>query len=60
MESKINVTVRIKPLSETERKEEKNHLWQQIGDTTLMNIRTKEVFTYDTVFGDQIETETIF
>jgi len=27
MESKINVTVRIKPLSDAERQHEKNNLW---------------------------------
>lgn len=56
MESKINVTVRIKPLSEAERSSEKNHLWTLIGDNTLMNIRTKEMFSFDNVFGEKATT----
>lgn len=53
MESKINVTVRIKPFSEAERAQEKNHVWSQIGDNTLMNTRTKEMFSFDNVFGEK-------
>ncbi len=60
MESKINVTVRIKPLSEAERASEKNHLWQMIGDNTVMNARTKEMFTFDSVFGERVSTQEIF
>lgn len=56
MESKINVTVRIKPLSESERAIEKNHLWNLLGENTVMNIRTKEMFTFDCVFGEGVST----
>lgn len=56
MESKINVTVRIKPLSENERSSEKNHLWNLLGDNTLMNIRTKEMFSFDNIFSDKSTT----
>jgi centromeric protein E len=60
MESKINVTVRIKPLSESEKTFDKNHLWTLLGDNTLMNIRTKEMFSFDSVFGEKISTQEIF
>lgn len=60
MESKINVTVRIKPLSDNERSSEKNHLWSMIGDNTVMNVRTKEMFTFDSVFGEKVSTIEIF
>ncbi len=56
MESKINVTVRIKPLNEADRASEKNNLWQQLGDNTIMNIRTKEMFSFDKVFGEKLNT----
>ena len=52
MESKINVSVRIKPLGENEKPIEKNQLWSKIGDNTLMNIRSKEMFSFDKVFGE--------
>ena len=60
MESKINVTVRIKPLQENEKALDKNQLWQQIGDSTVMNVRTKEMFSFDSVFGDGACTQQIF
>lgn len=60
MESKINVTVRIKPLSKGEKAEEKNNLWTQIGENTVMNIRTKEMFSFDNVFGEKMTTLDIF
>ena len=60
MESKINVSLRIKPLSKTESLHEKNHLWSKISDNSLMNKRTKEVYTFDQVYGDDIRTKQIF
>jgi len=54
MESKINVTVRMKPLSESERSSDKNNLWQLFGESTLMNIRTKEMFSFDTIFSEKV------
>ena len=60
MESKINVSVRIKPLAETERNLEKNQLWSKLGENTLMNTRTKEMFSFDNVFGESITTFEIF
>ena len=60
MESKINVTVRMKPLSEAERTSEKNNIWSQIGDNTLLNVRTKEMFSFDSVFGEGVNTHEIF
>jgi len=51
MESKINVSVRIKPLNKQEALMDKNHFWAKISDTTLMNKRTKEVYHFDNVFG---------
>ncbi len=56
MESKINVTVRVKPLSEQERAQEKNHIWTQVSDNTLMNVKSKELYTFDSVFGEGIST----
>lgn len=60
MESKINVTVRMKPLSESERGHDKNNLWSQIGDNTVFNVRTKEMFSFDNVFGEGTSTQEIF
>lgn len=60
VESKINVTVRVKPLSKSEDSHEKNHLWKKVSDNTLMNSRTKEMFSFDQVFGPEVSTETIF
>lgn len=59
MESKINVTVRIKPLT-TKESPKNTNVWQKMSDQTLINTRTKEAFTYDRVFGPEISTETIF
>mgnify|MGYP001598331090 CR=1 FL=1 len=60
MESKINVTVRIKPLSEAESNLEKNHMWTLLSDNTLMNTRTKEMFSFDHVFGEKSDTIDLF
>ena len=35
-------------------------VWQKLSDQTLVNTRTKEVFSYDHVFGPEVQTETIF
>ena len=56
MESKINVTLRIKPLSASEAKQDKNKLWSKVSETTLMNSRSKEVFSFDKVFGPEVST----
>ena len=60
MESKINVTVRMKPLSESERANDKNYIWNQVSDNTIMNVKTKEMFTFDSVFGERAHTQQIF
>ena len=61
VESKINVTVRIKPLKEKEAKNDRNNnVWKKVSDSTLINTRTKEAFSYDQIFGPEITTETIF
>jgi centromeric protein E len=60
MESKINVTVRIKPLSEIERANEKNHIWNKISDNTIMNVKSKEMFTFDRIYGERTHTQEIF
>ena len=60
MESKINVMVRIKPMSVVDMNKEKNQLWNRVSDNQLKNRRTKELFTYDRVFGPEVNTFTIF
>ena len=60
MESKINVSLRIKPLSESETVNEKNHMWVKLSDNSIMNQRTNEIFQYDTVFADSASTSEIF
>ena len=60
METKIQVSVRVKPLSKDEIVNEKNHLWSCVSDTTLMNQRTKEVYAFDNVFGPSLSTKQIF
>lgn len=47
---KTNVAVRIKPLSNHERSQEKDHLWIQPDGNTIINIRTGEMFSFDNVF----------
>lgn len=60
MESKINVSLRIKPLSENEAVNDKNHMWVKLSDNSVMNKRTNEIFQYDRVFGDDANTSEIF
>ena len=60
MESKINVSLRIRPLSAAEAAQDKNHLWLKMSDSAIMNKRTKEVFQFDRVFGDEVTTRQIF
>lgn len=60
MESKINVSLRIKPLSESEGVNDKNHMWVKLSDNSIMNKRTNEIFQYDKVFGDDANTSEIF
>ena len=60
MESKINVMVRMKPMSPTDVGKEKNHIWSKVSENTLMNKRTKELFSYDRVFDADVSTHTIF
>jgi len=61
VESKINVTVRMKPMAPKEASIDKNkNVWQKVSEQTLVNTRTKEMFSYDRVFGPEISTETIF
>lgn len=59
METKINVSLRVKPLNKSENTNDKNHLWDMSGNS-IKNTRTKEVFTFDRVFGPDVSTETIF
>jgi hypothetical protein len=60
MERKINVSLRVKPLNPQEAQLDKNHLWNCVSATTLMNKRTKEVYQFDNVFGPEISTQQIF
>lgn len=60
MESKINVTLRVKPLSQIEAKSDKNKLWKIASESSLINSRSNEAFTFDRVFGPEVSTETIF
>ena len=60
MERKINVTVRVKPLSEKEKKNEKNHLWQVASDSSILNTRTNEMYTFDRVYPGTCNTAEVF
>jgi len=60
MERKINVSLRIKPLLQSEIHNERNHLWAMLSDTAITNKRTKESYHFDKVFGDAASTEAIF
>lgn len=61
MESKINVTVRVKPLLNKETNNQANQqLWQKVSENTLMNLRTKEMFSFDNVFTSEVTTKQIF
>ena len=35
-------------------------MWQKVSDNTLMFTRTKEMFSFDHVFGPEVSTEQIF
>lgn len=60
MESKINVTVRVKPLLPKEAAQTNQQLWQKVSSNTLMNLRTKEMFSFDNVFTHEVTTKQIF
>jgi hypothetical protein len=53
MESSINVSVRLKPLTQTEKEDERNKEWKEMhGDTiTLSSERLQESFSFDHVFS---------
>jgi hypothetical protein len=57
MESKINVTVRVKPLLSKEVSQANQQLWQKVSSNTLMNLRTKELFSFDNVFTSEVTTK---
>ena len=59
MESKINVTVRMKPLLKKDTTPVKQ-LWQKVSENTLMSLRTKELYSFDSVFGSEATTKQIF
>ena len=60
MESKINVTLRVKPLSADEARNKKNELWKQQSDTGILNTRTNELYTFDRVFPGSSTTQELF
>ena len=61
VESKINVTVRIKPLKAKEAANERNtNVWHRVNEQTIMNSRTKEMYQFDRVFGPEVSTDAIF
>jgi hypothetical protein len=43
----INVTVRIKPLVKKDNAAPGGQLWQKVADQTIMNTRTKELYSFD-------------
>lgn len=53
MEWSVNVNIRIKPLTELEKVDERNRQWKEMyGDTiTLNNERLQEPYTFDHVFN---------
>lgn len=59
MESKINVTVRVKPLLKKDA-QPTAQLWQKVSDNTLMNSRTKELHSFDQVFDQEVTTLQVF
>ena len=50
----------MKPLSSAESLNEKNKQWTKVSENTLMFAKTKEMFSFDRVFGAEVKTETIF
>lgn len=60
MESKINVSLRVKPLSASEKANAKNQLWSIPSESSLCNKRTNEVYQFDRVFGENESTKLIF
>jgi hypothetical protein len=35
-------------------------MWGKLSDNTLMNTKTKEMFSYDNVFGPEVTTKQVF
>jgi hypothetical protein len=60
METKINVSLRIKPLSSKEEFLDKNHLWEKMSDSSILNKRTNEIYQFDKVFGPEVSTREVF
>lgn len=60
MESRINVTVRVKPLKPDEEGNDKNSLWEIRSDQVVHNTRTNESFSFDKVFSPEYSTKEIF
>lgn len=60
MESKIHVSLRVKPLTDQEKMSDRNHGWSQVSDTSIRNQRTQEVYQFDRVFAGDSTTREIF
>jgi hypothetical protein len=59
-ENKINVTVRIKPLTKAQQQLKQSLIWTQANETTLVNSKTKEAFHFDKVFSPCESNSQIF
>lgn len=45
-QNKIHVSVRVKPLTQSESQQEKNRFWQVINDQTITQTQTKEQYIF--------------
>ncbi len=59
MESKISVSVRVKPLTKKETAPAQQ-MWSKVSDNTLMNLRSKELFAFDNIYSAEMTTRQIF
>eukprot|EP00347_Sterkiella_histriomuscorum_P011965 403370418 len=60
-QSRIQVSVRIKPLNQAEKMQEKNCIWQvQQDGQTLINKHTNESYLFDNVFNEDMSNQEIF
>ncbi len=58
LNSHINVSVRLKPVSDNLSK--KSKIWEVVNDKTVLNKQANESYAFDSVFDSDTTNETIF
>ena len=60
LNSHINVSVRLKPVSDGKHLSKKSKIWEVVNDKTVLNKQNQESFAFDSVFHSDLTNETIF